>query len=459
MKDQLLNKEFERAYLGACFVDSEVFASTTLQANDFGFVTNQIIFSAILDVYEETRTTDILLVAEKIKNDGEIGRIGDVFTLHEMQAVIVETESASYYAKEIKRLSYKRKMAAIMQSLLSKLHDPDVDPESITAEFEMKTAHMEFEQDQLESYTTLELSNMEIEEVKWFIPEFLPSGLTILAGPPKIGKSFFCWNIALSVATGGIAFSSIDVEESRTVSYLTLEDPPGLLKDRLDLMSPDFKPTNIHIVPDFHQKKLDAVGLKLIEKHLDETDTELLIIDTWQHVCPIIDKKGTSYEIDYEALIPIQKFAHRRNMGIILVTHTRKAIDVDNVFNQIQGSVGMQASCDTLMMLSHSGNSKSLHLSGRRIRQEEYALTINDGIWQLEGSAEEFNKSELRIEIFGLLREAGEEGLKAVEITELTGKRDDLIRQTLRRMVKDGDIGQTKPRGEYIYPDKNKIKF
>ncbi|MYC77416.1 hypothetical protein F4X10_16760 [Candidatus Poribacteria bacterium] len=54
----------------------------------------------------------------------------------------------------------------------------------------VKIEGWKFEQEKLESYTALELSKMEIEPVKWFIPEFLPSGLTILAGPPKIGKSF-----------------------------------------------------------------------------------------------------------------------------------------------------------------------------------------------------------------------------------------------------------------------------
>lgn len=459
MKDRLLNKEFEAAFIGACFVDSEVFRSSNLQVTDFGFVTHQIIFAAMVDVFEETKTVDVLLIAEKIKNEGEANRIGGVLSLHEIQAAVVETDSAKYYAKEIQRLSAKRKIAAIMQSSLNKLHDADVDPEEIVAEFELKTAQLHFEQEKLESYTAAEIMEMEIEPVKWFIPDFLPSGLTIIAGPPKIGKSFFCWNMALSVALGGTAFSSIDVEEARNVSYVSLEDPPALLKDRLQLMSGDLIPSNLHVISNFNDNKLDSVGIRIIEQHIDETDTELLIIDTWQHVCPIIDKKGTSYEIDYQTLIPIQQFSHRKNIGIILVTHTRKAIDVDNVFNQIQGSVGMQASCDTLMMLSHNSGSKSLHLSGRRIRQEEYALTISEGIWQLEGTSEDFQKSELRFEILGILREAGEDGLKGVDIIDLTGKRDDLIRQTLRRMVKDGEIDQPKKRGEYFYPDKNKIKF
>lgn len=454
MQDALINKEFEETFLGSCLVNSQVLVECNLVDTDFAIVANQIIYRSIATVYEDTGKTDPVLVMNQLKKWGDLNRIGGADFIYQLQAVIVETDSAHEYAREMKRLSAKRRICQLAQKAISDANEESSDAEQIASKLELALKQIEFEQQQLESYTPLELSKMEIEPVKWFIPDFLPGGLTILAGPPKIGKSFFCWNIALAVALGGTALSSIEIEEQRNVTYLSLEDPQALLKDRLELMS-DEQPTNLHIIHDIHQKKFDAVGLKMLETHLDETASELLIVDTWMHVAPDINKKGTSYDIDYQSLIPIQQFAHRRNMGIILVTHTRKAVDVDNVFNQIQGSVGMQASCDTLMMISHNTGAKSLHLSGRRVHQEEYALTISDGIWQLEGTADDFRKSETRFEILGLLRDAGENGLKGVDIIDLTGKKDALIRQTLRRMVKDGEVIQPEIRGEYFHPDIN----
>ena len=171
------------------------------------------------------------------------------------------------------------------------------------------------------------------------------------------------------------------------------------------------------------------------------------------HVSPEMNIKGTAYDIDYNALIPIQQFAHRRNIAVVLVTHTRKAADIDNVFNQIQGSVGMQAACDTLMMLSHDSGSKTLHLSGRRIENNQFAFTIEDGIWKLEGDAEEYHKSEQREQIVQLLKEAGDSGLSIGDIADMTGRKDSNVRQMLRRMVRDGDIKQPKKRGDYFYND------
>lgn len=453
--ETLINREFEVTFLGACLVDATVFENTNLSVSDFGTVDHQLIYAAIATVHEECGKTDPLLVADYLNQQGSLNRAGGTEAIYELQAPIVETESAPFYAKEIRRLSTKRKIIGMMAASLAQMKDLESDPEQIVATLEQDLANLQFEQQHLESYTALELSKMEIEPVKWFIPGFLPSGLTILAGPPKIGKSFFCWNMALAVATGGIAFSGIVIPDQHNVSYLSLEDPPALLKDRLSMMSYESEPlpSNLHIINDMQGKKLDPVGLKLIDEHLDKTSSELLIVDTWMHVSPDVDVKGTAYDIDYNALIPIQKFAHRRNMAVVLVTHTRKAADIDNVFNQIQGSVGMQAACDTLMMLSHDSGSKTLHLSGRRIESNQFAFTISDGIWQLEGGAEEYHRSELQRDIISLLKESGDIGLSARDIIDATGKNDKTVYSTLRRMVINNEIDQPKKRGDYFHRD------
>ena len=456
--ENLINPEFEQLFLGQCLVNSNVLLASTLTTNDFGIVANQLIYAAIATVYEDAGSTNAVLVAEHLKKSGDLNRVGGHNGIYELQAVIVETESAVHYEQEIRQLSTKRKICALASKAISQAKDMASDPEQVAAQLETDLASLQFEQEKLESYTALELSKMEIEPVKWFIPDFLPSGLTILAGPPKIGKSFFCWNMALAVATGGIAFSSVIIPDQYNVSYLSLEDPPALLKDRLSMMSDETEamPGNLHIINDMQGKKLDAVGLKILDQHIDKTASELLIVDTWMHVSPDVNVKGTAYDIDYNALIPIQKFAHRRNMAVVLVTHTRKAADIDNVFNQIQGSVGMQAACDTLMMLSHDSGAKTLHLSGRRIENNQFAFTIDDGIWKLEGSAEDYHGSELRREIIAHLKEAGAYGLSAGDIADLTGKKDSSIRQTLRRMVKEDEIDQPKKRGDYFYKDDEK---
>lgn len=451
--ETLRNSELERYFLGACMVEPQVFTETWLTAENFGTVDHQLIYAAIVDVYEETKQTNPVLVADYLHKSGNLNRAGGTDYIYELQASIAETISATLYSKEIKRLSEQRKAIRLMSTSLDNLKQPNADPNQIFASLQQASEELFTQEQSLESYTAYELSKMEIEPVKWFIPGFLPSGLTILSGPPKIGKSFFCWNMALAVALGGTAFSSVVLPKSYNVSYLSLEDPIDLLKDRLKMISPDELPKNLHIIDDMKGMKLDHAGLKEVGKHLDATESELLIVDTWKHTTPDINIKGTSYDIDYANLIPIQNFAHNRKMGMILVTHNRKAADIENAFNQIQGSVGMQAGCDTLMMISHDSGSKTLHLSGRRIPAEQFAFSIENGFWKLEGDAEEFHGSALRREIKSLLKEVGAQGLSAGDIIDMTGKKDSNVRLTLRRMVKNNEIHQPKKRGDYFYKD------
>ena len=311
----------------------------------------------------------------------------------------------------------------------------------------------ENEPPKLTGITAYDLSKKEIPDVKWFVEGLLPEGLTILAGDAKIGKSFLAWNIALAVASEGMALSKINVESSHNVVYLAMEDPEKLLQERLHLMCPDGVPNNVHIVDNFLALKFDSDGLKVLGDYLDETQSEILIVDTWGHVKPNPQlMNGTSYDTDYAGLMPVQRFAHERNIAVILVTHTTKGKNVENQFNDIQGSMGMQAGCDTMMILARDQGSHVLRIKGRRIMETEYAMTLNDGIWVLEGDAEEFNMSDERKDLLELIRESGVDGLKVKDLVELTGKSQPLVSKLLKKMVAEGVIVRPQSRGNYFIP-------
>ena len=277
--------------------------------------------------------------------------------------------------------------------------------------------------------------------------------MTILAGDAKIGKSFLAWNFALAVASEGMALSKINVESSHNVVYMAMEDPEKLLQERLHLMCPDGVPNNVHIVDNFLALKFDSDGLKVLGDYLDETQSEILIVDTWGHVKPNPQlMNGTSYDTDYAGLMPVQRFAHERNIAVILVTHTTKGKNVENQFNDIQGSMGMQAGCDTMMILARDQGSHVLRIKGRRIMETEYAMTLNDGIWVLEGDAEEFNMSDERKDLLELIRESGVDGLKVKDLVELTGKSQPLVSKLLKKMVAEGVIVRPQSRGNYFIP-------
>ena len=70
---------------------------------------------------------------------------------------------------------------------------------------------------------------MQFPPLKFIVPDILCEGLSILAGRPKIGKSWISLDIAVAVATGGLRLSHYKCEPG-DVLLLALEDSRRRLK-------------------------------------------------------------------------------------------------------------------------------------------------------------------------------------------------------------------------------------
>ena len=72
--------------------------------------------------------------------------------------------------------------------------------------------------------------------MRWVIPIYLAEGLTILAGKPKIGKSWLALMLALAVARTTEALDQF-VENGGAVLYGAFEDNERRMKARVDKVS------------------------------------------------------------------------------------------------------------------------------------------------------------------------------------------------------------------------------
>ena len=79
--------------------------------------------------------------------------------------------------------------------------------------------------------TAKELQGTHFPPVSWVVHDLVPEGLTLLAGKPKLGKSWLALQIGLGVATGGEVLGR-PVEQG-TVLYAAMEDDYRRLKSRL----------------------------------------------------------------------------------------------------------------------------------------------------------------------------------------------------------------------------------
>src|SRR5262245_18590110 len=82
------------------------------------------------------------------------------------------------------------------------------------------------------SITAAALQDQRFPEIRWMLTDLLPEGLTLLAGRPKVGKSWLALDIALGVGDGGSVMGSIRPASTGDVLVLALEDNPRRLQKR-----------------------------------------------------------------------------------------------------------------------------------------------------------------------------------------------------------------------------------
>ncbi len=305
-----------------------------------------------------------------------------------------------------------------------------------------------------EIFSLRNLLAWELPPVRWVVPDILPEGLTLMAGKPKLGKSWLALSLALSIAAGGVALGKQPVPQG-DVLYLALEDNARRLQARTRqlLASMTEVPDGLDFALDW--PRLTDGGLYCLEEYLKtHPNTRLVVIDTWAKVAPKTDtRRCTQYEGDYDALTPLKRLAETYHVSVLAVHHLRKTGAAD-VLDEITGSTGMTGAVDgTLILKRERGQmDATLFVTGRDVeREQELALRFEaeTAQWRLLGSAEEVGRTRARQEILALLRSEPEqqEGLRPREIATALEKNYHTTRALLGKMVESGEV--TRVGGRY----------
>lgn len=191
------------------------------------------------------------------------------------------------------------------------------------------------------SWTAVELLAEEFPDPRWAVPGVLAEGLNLLAGPPKLGKSWFALNIAIAVAAGGKALGHIDVEQG-DVLYLGLEDPPRRMQDRIRKVLAGALPSS-KLTIGIECAALPNGGLDRIRRWLDDhADRALVVVDVFARVRGRTDARADRYEADYLAAAGLKDLADEYGVAVLLIHHTRKA-DANDWLDTVSGTQGLRA--------------------------------------------------------------------------------------------------------------------
>ena len=224
------------------------------------------------------------------------------------------------------------------------------------------------------------------------IEGLLYAGAYILAGAPKIGKSFMVAQIAYHVSTGQDLWG-YKVHQG-TVLYLALEDDFQRIQSRMFMMYGVEDTPNLHFATTAGKigNGLDEQLENFIREH---SDTNLIIIDTMQKIREV-GGEAYSYASDYEIIGKIKQFADQHGICVLTVHHTRKQ-QADDSFETISGTTGLLGCADGSLLMQkkkRTGLDATVKVVGRD-QQDQILYLKKDPqtqIWNLERLENELHK-------------------------------------------------------------------
>jgi hypothetical protein len=225
-----------------------------------------------------------------------------------------------------------------------------------------------------------ELERFDAADPVMVVPGLFVEGLTLLAGKPKVGKSWLMLHTGLMVAQAGLALGTLACAAGE-VLYCALEDTPRRLQRRTAKLDVGW-PARMSVLTTM--PRLAAGGLQVIKNWIASVaDPRLVMIDTLELVR---DRKANEngYAADYSAVLELRELANRHHLAIVLVHHLRKA-EAEDPFDTVSGTLGLTGAPDAILVLTGQAGLYTLRGRGRDL--EEFAKPISFDrvtcLWQL----------------------------------------------------------------------------
>ncbi len=236
---------------------------------------------------------------------------------------------------------------------------------------------------ELTLYTSTFIMTTPMKPVKYLVDKMITQGLYILAGAPKVGKSWLALDLCLSVAKGE-RFLNRDTDSGYVV-YLSLEDSLLRLQNRLyELTDEPSDNLSFALTSGMLGEELEKQIESCKQKN---SNLKLVVIDTLQKVRSSTD---ATYGSDYKELSSLKAVADKLAITILIVHHTRKCYDKDP-FNTISGTTGISGSADGSFVLiedKRGSREATLYGVGRDIENIELKMIFENNRWKVTDKEE-----------------------------------------------------------------------
>ena len=225
--------------LGAMMVDGavipRVIAILGHTSEVFFTADHQLIYTAILSIYERHNRVDALLVSDELERTNDLNRAGGDLYLYDLQARIVETESTEFYAQIVREKSTRRRLVQAGEQISNLARDQEQELREVLDQAQegiFRLGQADNDQGFVSVGSIVKETLAGIEQLFHKEDQFvgIPTGFTdfdlmtsglqrgdliIIAARPSMGKSTLVLNMAQNIA----------IEQELPVAIFSLEMP------------------------------------------------------------------------------------------------------------------------------------------------------------------------------------------------------------------------------------------
>jgi replicative DNA helicase len=283
------NQEVESAFLGALLIDPEAIYKVIdiIKPDDFYKPAHQIIYSAILFLFEKRESIDIITVTNRLKEMGELENIGGSGYLFELISKTPTVSNVINYAKIIRDKKSRRDLIQTAYEIQGLAYNEEKNSEELIDEIEariFKIADRVYPKEFSHISQFLESAYQRIEELHnqdkkirgissgfplldEYLGGFQKSDLIILASRPSLGKTSLALTFARNIA----------LNENKPVAIFSLEMSRDQIVDRLLASEAGVSLWRLRTGKLFYEGEINE--LALISEALDKLNQAPIYID------------------------------------------------------------------------------------------------------------------------------------------------------------------------------------
>lgn len=358
-----------------------------ISGGDFFQERNRLIFTLLVALYAENIPADLVIVCQRLKDEGNLARVGGGAYIAELVDFTPTSANVTFYAKIVRRKARERKIAGIA-------HELSIDPGNLR-EIIPRLSELQEEEQCREAGKLLKvLSLQELlqttfpERESLLFPIILTQSLSMIHAWRGLGKTHIGLGIAYAVASGG-TFLKWHSPQPRGVLYLDGEMPGSALQERLAAITAasDREPLPDYfriITPDLQ----DAGGMPDLSTLEGQTavntmltpETALIVVDNISCLC------RSGRENEAESWLPVQGWALRQRAAgraVLFIHHSgkngeqrgaSKREDILDTVIKLKRPVDYEPSQGAVFELIFE---KARHLKGEDTASFEARLTTN----------------------------------------------------------------------------------